>query len=134
MKRIYLKIAGIINLFTMFIHLIAGQVDLVNPLISSELNNQVIGEWVSVWHIVSILLFLSAYYILKAGFKGYDPTDIKLLQFIGLLYILIGLPFIMSSFWFSVFAPQWILLMPIGLFTLIELNGNKQPVAPLQTI
>ena len=107
---------------------------LVDPLISSKLTNQAIGEWVGAWHIVSIFFFLSAYYLLKLGFKGFDQTDIKLLQFLSLLYILIGVPFIIASFWFSVFAPQWILLMPIGLFILLELNRNKQIVAPLKTV
>ena len=128
MKRIYLKIAGLINLFTAFLHLIGGQVTLVKPLISSELTKQAVGEWVGAWHIVSILFFLSTYYLLKLGFQGFDQTDVKLLQFLALLFILIGVPFIIASFWFFVFAPQWILLMPIGLLILLELKKNNQLV------
>jgi len=120
MKRNYLKVAGIINLVTAMVHLVAGQIDLVVPLVNSNLEIQAKGEFVAVWHMITILLFLTAFLLLKAGFgKSQDPTPLKS---IGMLYILFGIPFIFSSIWFSIFAPQWILLMPIGIFTLLGIR------------
>lgn len=123
MKNLYLKLAGVLNLLTAIIHIIGGQIDLVNPLIKSDLNNQQTGELVAVWHMVTILLFLSSYYLIKAGFSKAKARDDSLLKAIGMLYILFGIPFLLSSFWFSVFAPQWILLIPIGLLTLLGIRN-----------
>lgn len=116
MKNIFIKIAGIINLITALIHLIAGQIDLVNPLLDSNMTLQQQGELTAVWHIITILLFFTAYLILKAAFYEPKSPEIHTLKTISILYILIGVPFIIVSFWFSIFAPQWILLIPIGLF------------------
>jgi len=123
MKKNYIKIAGIINLITAIIHLVAGQIDLINPLIESTLNNQVKGELIGAWHIVSILFFITSYLLIKAGIQKGKENEIHALKTIGIIYSLIGIPFIITSIWFSIFAPQWILLMPIGVLTLL---GTKQ--------
>ena len=122
MKALYIKIAGIINLITAIIHVIGGQVDLVNPLLDSNMTGQAKGELVSVWHMVTILLFLTSYIIIKVGFGKGKPLDLNLLKAIGVLYVLMGLPFIISSLWYGIFAPQWILLMPIGILILIGIK------------
>lgn len=126
MNKIHLKIAGIINLFTALIHLIAGQMDLVNPLLNGGLSVQQKGEWMGVWHMVTILLFFTSYIIIKADFGKLEAKSIPQLQMIGWLYILLGVPFIVSSIWFGVFAPQWILLMPIGGLVLMTLRKNER--------
>ena len=119
MKKTYIKIAGIINLIAAIIHLVAGQIDLINPLAESSLNNQVKGELIGAWHIVSILFFITSYLLIKAGFQQENENEIYHLKIIGIIYLLIGIPFIITSIWFSIFAPQWILLMPIGVLTLL---------------
>ena len=122
MQKTYLKIAGIINLLTAFVHLIAGQEDLVNPLLESNLTTQQQGEWFAVWHIITILLFLTSYYLLKIGFEKRESKEFSILQFIGVLYVLLGIPFIVACFWFSIFAPQFILLMPVGVLVLVGIK------------
>lgn len=122
MKNIYVKSAGIINLITAFVHLIAGQIDLVNPLNKSNLEIQQKAEWLSVWHIVTILLFFTSYLILKAGFGKVDESYIMQLNPLSVLYILAGGSFVVSSIFYSVFAAQWILLIPIGVLLLIGLR------------
>lgn len=124
-KKIHIKIAGIINLITAFVHLLAGQIDLVGPLQNSNLQIQQKAEWISVWHIVTILLFFSSYLILKAGFSNTKKSSLMQLKPFGFLYVFSGIPFVISSIYFSVFAPQWILLLPIGILLII---GVKQGV------
>lgn len=46
MKLTYIRIAGIINLITTFVHLIAGQMDLVGPLLRSNLEVPKKAEWI----------------------------------------------------------------------------------------
>ncbi len=120
MKRnIYLIIAGVINLFTAFIHVIAGQFDLVDPLIESALNQQIKTEWLSVWHIITVTLFLSAFYLLRQGIKPSKNDTKQLIQFIGFLYTLYAFVFVICSLFMSKFAPQWILLLPIGILAIL---------------
>ncbi|MFK7806473.1 MAG: hypothetical protein AB8F74_01605 [Saprospiraceae bacterium] len=122
MKNSYLKIAGVLNLLTAIVHLIAGQIDLVNPLIDSNMMIQAKGEFVAVWHMVTILLFFTSYHILVAAFKGLEIKDTSHLKLISDFYMLSGIPFLVASVWFSIFAPQWILLIPIGLLLRIGLR------------
>jgi len=124
MRKTYIRIAGVINLIVAFVHLIAGQLDLIDPLIASELALQAKGELVAVWHIVTIQLFITSYVILKAGFGKLDAKHVSLLRFLGGFYVLIGFPFIIVSIWYSIFAPQWILLMPIGALVLFGLKNH----------
>lgn len=70
MKKIYIKIAGILNLIVAFIHLILGHFDLVIPLSESSLEIQQKAEWIGAWHIITILLFLTSYVILKTDSVG----------------------------------------------------------------
>ena len=126
MKKIYIKIAGIINLLTALVHLLAGQIDLVNPLNSSSLELQQKAEWVGVWHLVTILLFYTSYLILKEGLTKANKTDLGQLKSLGVLYVLAGVPFILSSVYFTVFAPQWVLLMPIGILVLLGLKNRTK--------
>jgi hypothetical protein len=127
MNKIHLKIAAIINVGSALVHTILGQVDLVNPLLESNLSTQVKGEWVGVWHIVTIILFATSIPLLKAAFKKIENSQIDLLKFIAWLYILFALAFIVVSIWYFIFAPQWVLLLPIGLLTLIGLKKRNTP-------
>lgn len=124
MNKIYLKIAALINLGSAFIHTFLGQIDLVNPLLISNVSTQVKGELVGAWHVVTIILFATSIPLLKAAFSKFEPSQIDLLKYIGWLYILFALPFMVTSIWYSIFAPQWLLLLPIGILTLIGLKKN----------
>ncbi|MEL7124083.1 MAG: hypothetical protein AAFO07_31885, partial [Bacteroidota bacterium] len=44
-----------------------GQIDLINLLISSYLNNRRVEELVANWHIVTALLIMSTYVLIQAG-------------------------------------------------------------------
>lgn len=114
-RNIYWLIAGGINFFTALIHIIGGQLSLVNPLQDSNLLDQTKAEWLGVWHMVTILLFLTSYLLVKNGLGKTQQKQSEIINFIGVLYILFSVPFIVTSLMYKLLAPQWILLLPIGL-------------------
>jgi len=124
-RNTYWIIAGIINAFTALLHFIAGQIDLVNPLLESNLSIQSKTEWLGAWHIVTIILFVSSFYLLKNGLNN-SKSNSELVQLIGILYVLFSAVFIISSLYMTVFAPQWIVLLPIGLLSLIKTNQENK--------
>ncbi|RKN21703.1 hypothetical protein D7035_12430, partial [Aquimarina sp. AD1] len=87
MKKIYIKIAGIINLLGAILHTIGGQMELVNPLLDSNISIQQKSELAAAWHIVTILLFLTSYIILKVGFLKDSNQEKEQLKSIAVLYI-----------------------------------------------
>lgn len=125
-KNKFWMVAGLLNLFTAFVHTIGGQLDLVNPLLSTDLTAQGKSEWLAVWHIITILLFLTSFYLLRSGFGRNKIDDSSGIKLIGILYCLISIPFVVSSIYFKTFAPQWIILLPIGILSLIGMRKGKQ--------
>ncbi len=121
MNTILIKIAGILNLLTAFVHLIPGQLDLATPLLNSNLSIQQKGELIAVWHIITILLFMTSFFILQEGFRSNGHMNKTMLKSIALFYILISLPFMVSSVIYSIMAPQWILLLPIGILIYLSI-------------
>lgn len=111
-KNYLILIAGILNLFTALLHTIGGQIELVSPLQKSDLTNQAKAEWFGVWHMVTIVLFTTSFLLIKNYINGNKTETIK---YIGFLYILLSIPFCISSLVYKLLAPQWILLLPIGI-------------------
>jgi hypothetical protein len=123
-KNIYLLIAGFLNLFTAFIHLIGGQITLLSPLRNSNLTTQVITEFLGVWHMATAVLFYTSILLIQKGFKANNVSK-EVIHFMGILYILFGLSFVGASIYEMQLAPQWALLLPIGVLALI---GKKRIV------
>ncbi|AUP77725.1 hypothetical protein [Flavivirga eckloniae] len=117
-------ITGIINVITLFIHLIAGQTDLIDPFLKSDINSQIKTELLGVWHMVTIILLGSSIIYLKYGIN--NKKHFELIYFISFLYIAFSLAFILSSAFSSVFAPQWILLLPIGVLGIIGIKKSRR--------
>ncbi|MDY7396118.1 hypothetical protein UMM65_12780 [Aureibaculum sp. 2210JD6-5] len=125
MKNIYWIFAGVLNLFTFFLHLIGGQIDLIDPMVESTLNKNKSYELIAIWHIITILLFTTSSILLLAGFNKKYSTNAELIKFIGYLNLLFCVPFIIASIFYGLFIPQWILFFPIGLLTIIGLKKQK---------
>lgn len=125
MKNPYIIISGIINLLTAFIHLIGGQIDLINPMVKSNLNLQQKGELLGVWHMITLFLFYTTIIIFKHGMSSQKAENSGVLKFIGMTYLLFSLPFIICSIWYWIFAPQWVLLFPIGILILLGLKKSS---------
>lgn len=122
MKSYYLLFAGLINLGTAILHVIGGQISLIQPLLKADLETQVKAELLGAWHMVTLILLYTSYVILRNYVKKIDFNQIVLLRFIGYLYVGFGLPSIITSFFYGLLAPQWILLIPIGIFILIGIR------------
>jgi hypothetical protein len=122
-KNTYWIIAGGISVITFFVHLIIGQIDLINPLIESGLTTQVKTELLAVWHMISLLLLASSVVFIFFGIKNF-PTSITICL-LSNLYLAFGLIFIIVSIYIMTFAPQWILLLPIGIFGLLGIKKHS---------
>lgn len=123
MKNIYWLIGGVINLFTALLHTVAGQEDLINPMLNSPLTNQVKFELLGAWHMVTLLMFFTAFVLLANSLKSIKDVFKGSITFIGWIYILMSLPSLTLSIIHGMLIPQWILLFPIGLFSLL---GNRK--------
>jgi hypothetical protein len=123
-RNIYWLVGGGINLFTAVLHTIGGQLELVSPLMSCNLIDQAKAEWIGAWHMVTIILFLTSYLLIKNGIAKNENRQTELLKYIGYLYIIFSVPSITTSIMYNLLAPQWILLLPIGLLAYI---GTKKP-------
>ena len=86
-KNSFWLIAGGINLFTAILHTIGGQMDLVNPLMKSNMALEEKAQWISVWHMVTIILFLSSYLVIKNAIIKSEKRQAETIKYIGYLYI-----------------------------------------------
>lgn len=121
-KNNYWIIAGILNLLTFFLHLIGGQIDLVNPMLETSLSLEKSAQLVGAWNMVTIILLATSFILLSAGFGKKYSTNTEMIQFIAYLNLSFCLPSIIASFYYGLLVPQWIFFLPIGLFTIIGLN------------
>ena len=130
-KNTYWLIAGIISVITFVIHLTLGQVDLVHPLLESNLSIQVKTEFLAVWHMVSVILLSTSVLYFYYGIKNFPSSVMMCL--LSNLYLVFGLVFIVSGIYNAIFVPQWILLLPIGVFGLlgIHIKSNKKNIAEI---
>lgn len=118
-----LLLAGILNLFTAFLHLIGGQMALVVPMWNTQMTVAEQTQWLGAWHIVTVVLFGTSCIMLKSAFQ--KDTNEGELASVGWGYVWFGVAFIGSSIYMGEMAPQWILLLPIGFLTLFGLRKKK---------
>lgn len=123
-KNIPILIAGVIMAFTSILHLTGGQVDHVEPLMASELDPTDKTVLLGVWHMVTVALLIMSYWLIKQGLKPVVESYDAML-FIALLNLLFALVFIVVSIVRGVFAPQWILFLPMSLLILFGLRSKR---------
>ena len=128
-KNRYLIIAGVLNLMTFFLHLIGGQVDLVNPMIETSLVIEKSSQLVGAWNMVTIILLVTSYILLSAGFGKKYSTNTELINLIGYLNLSFCLPFILTGFYYGLLVPQWIFFLPIGILTIVGLRNSQENVS-----
>jgi hypothetical protein len=113
-------------LITFFIHLIAGQIDPINPMLETSLSVEKSSQIVGAWHIVTIILLGTSYVLLSAGFGKQYATNYEMIKSIGYIYLICCLPFIITGFHYGLLVPQWVLLLPIGVSTVLGLNKTRK--------
>ena len=116
--NLYILFSGAICTITSLIHIFAGQIDPVRPLLKAELAEVPKATMLACWHMVSVILVASGLVLLFAGYAG-DAQLLSLVGFISAMYILFSLVFLVvgfSYFGLSAFIvlPQWVLLLPVG--------------------
>lgn len=67
-NRYYLT-AGAIGLFTSAVHLVAGQMDIVNPMMAAVFDGTAKHTMLACWHLVSADLLLTSAAFLAAGWR-----------------------------------------------------------------
>ncbi len=124
-KNNYWLVAAFINTLTALLHLIGGQLELIRPLLDSNLPWQAKTELLGVWHMVTVFLFATSIVYWRAGTQPQNKLEV--VAFISYLYLLFGGIFVACSIYAALLAPQFILLIPIGLLGLVgKQKENKK--------
>ncbi|WP_100913709.1 hypothetical protein [Pseudoalteromonas spongiae] len=121
--NIWIFSAGIISLFTSFVHIFAGQVDPVRPFLKSDFPDLPKATLLGCWHMVSSILVLAGVTLVYIGWFGLDSFQ-NLVLGISICFIIFSVVFIMVGWHFfklHTFSklPQWMLLLPIGVLGLL---------------
>ncbi|PAY00990.1 hypothetical protein CKO50_13060 [Pseudoalteromonas sp. HM-SA03] len=111
--------AGIIALLTSLIHIFAGQLDPIRPLLKSNLPDIGKATLLSCWHLVSTILVLCGVSLSIIGWYDLDSFH-HLVIGISICFIIFSVVFILVGWYFFklqtfIKLPQWILLLPIGI-------------------
>lgn len=128
-KNYYLIIAGAICFFTALLHTIGGQLDLIDPMLESNLKTQTKTELLGAWHMVTVIIFVAAIVFLKNGFRPVENQN-YLVRLMAWLFILFSVVFIGVSVFNKVLAPQWILCLPIGILALLGAKPSTSYLPP----
>ena len=124
-KNKYWLIAGSLSFLTFLLHLVGGQIDLANPMIDSSLAIEKSAQLVGVWNMVTLVLLMNSYILVCAGLGRKYYANIEMIKLIGLLNLSFCLPFIITSFYYGLFVPQWIFFLPIGLLIFKGLSAQS---------
>ncbi len=117
--------AGIVNLLGALVHTILGQTTLVDPMLSSNMPHQPMSEMLAVWHMVTVALFLTSFYLIRSGLGRTNRPTQDTVEFISYFYVLASVVFIIVSVVQQILAPQWILLLPISILGFLGLKKIK---------
>lgn len=119
MKKL-LIIAAIINLAVAIIHTIIGESDIVTPLLATDAPDTVRWTLHSAWHMISVVLFISAFTLFYVSRKGKDdPNSMVLSKYIGIQYLGLVMVFVVTSMVYGIFFPQIVMLAPIGILAFL---------------
>lgn len=119
MKRI-LIIAGIVNLAVAVIHTFIGESDIIAPLLATDAPDTVRWTLHSAWHMISVVLYLSAFTLFYVSRKDTSAAQRSILpKYIGIQYIGLAMVFVVTSLKYGIFFPQIVMLAPIGILALL---------------
>jgi len=129
--------AAVVNALTAGVHIFMGGADVVAPLFDSNLQRIPLLTLYAVWHMVSAILVLSAIALFLLSYRK-KSLEKGLLFFLGVTYSVFGLVFLVVcfvNFDGSLFLelPQWMLLLPVGVLTLLSALKESEQTEPEQT-
>lgn len=115
-----LIITAIINLAVAIIHTIIGESDIVAPLLATDAPDTVRWTLHAAWHMISVVLFISALTLFYVSRRGKDdPRSLVLSKYIGIQYLALAMVFVVTSVVYGIFFPQIVMLAPIGILPLL---------------
>ena len=121
--NVWIFSAGIIGLFTAFVHIFVGQVDPVRPFLKSDLADIPKATLLACWHMVSVTLFICGLALTYIGWFNLD-SFLNVVLGISIVFVIFSLVFVAVGWYFFgwqtfIKLPQWLLLLPIGVLGLI---------------
>jgi hypothetical protein len=119
MKKLLIT-AATINLTVAIIHTIIGESDIVTPLLATDAPDTVRWTLHAAWHMISVVLLVSALTLFYVSFKGKDePHSMVLSKYIGIQYLALAMVFVVTSMVYGIFFPQIVMLAPIGILAIL---------------
>jgi hypothetical protein len=124
-----LFVAALLAAFTSVVHIFAGGVDVVSPLIASSMAGEPKLTLYAAWHMVSVVLAMSAAALFFGSFPRYAYAARYLVLFVSALWCAFGVVFLVvaavqpENSWLLK-LPQWALLLPVGLLGLWATGSN----------
>jgi len=118
-----LTVAALLAAFTAIIHIFSGGADVAAPLLASTLADELKFTLYAVWHMVSVVLTLSAVALFIGGLPHHAHAARYLVLFVSVLWCGFGIVFLsviaiqIESGWLFK-LPQWVLLLPVGILGL----------------
>lgn len=118
-----LLIAALLSAFIAAVHLFAGGADIAAPLLASSLAEELRLTLYAVWHLISVILVLSAIALYVCALPHHAAAGRYLALFISVLWLSFGAIFLVVAFTqpgqgLFLKLPQWILFIPVGLLGL----------------
>ena len=119
----FLLLSGSLAALTAAVHIVAGGKEIARPLLGSGLKEEVKLTLYACWHLVSVAFVLSALVLLATGVGFFGTAPHSLAAFISVLWLLFGIVFLAVTLVVArpggLFRfPQWVLLVPVGVFGL----------------
>lgn len=127
----YLLTAALLAAFTTIIHVFVGGDDVAAPLLASTMDGTLKSTLYVVWHMVSVVLGLSAAALLIGARSRHAVPARYLVRFVSVLWCGFGIIFLvvaasMPDSGGFLALPQWALLLPVGVLGLV---GSRRRVA-----
>lgn len=129
--NIYAVVAGVLALFAAIGHLTIGKKQFLSPMMNAEFDSLAKKVMQSVFHYISVFLFLTAYILIMPGVRGancvIDPTPV--FGFIGVNYLLFAIAQIIVAFRAKISLLkmfQWIFWILISAFSFMAANAVVQ--------
>jgi hypothetical protein len=117
--KMTLIIAALINLAVAVVHTFVGEASIIAPLMTSDAPDLVKATLHSAWHMISVVLYLSALTLFYLSRREARDPAVKLLSgYIGVQYVALAMVFVVTSVIYGQFFPQIVMLLPIGLLSL----------------
>lgn len=121
--------AALLAAFTAVVHVFVGGEDVAVPLLASPLTGTLKWTLYVVWHMVSVVLALSAVVLFVGAMPRHAGPSRYLVRFVSALWCAFGVLFLLvaamqpDSGGFLA-LPQWALLLPVGVLGL--LGGRRR--------